>query len=92
MRRWSHGHSIGVGAALAWALAGYTPWLLLAGGFVLGLLAHSIRAGAERFLHWIAEEVAALRIDRAERQAGRIRELHARPKPSQAPDDDGVPY
>ena len=71
MMRWSHGHSLAAGAALALALASREVWVLLAVAFLLGfLLGRFVWLG-----HWAGEalrgRVLKARRDRNIRQPAR---------------------
>ena len=66
LRRWSHGHSLGVGALGALALYGYAPYFLLGAGVAFGA------AG-------VCLAIVGVRVGRSIGEAWRFRVLGKRP-------------
>jgi hypothetical protein len=56
MRKWSHGHSIGVGVLGGILLTSHS-WLLVAGGLVVGWFARELYSAAKWTAHAVAERV-----------------------------------
>lgn len=83
MKRWHHGHSIGVGAFAGLMVASYRVWLLVAFAFVLGAAAALLVVNTRRLLHWSRDMIAIYRLDKQDRQRERLKRLKRR---------TGIPY